>query len=116
MLQSFNLPIWLYPAPVDFRKQMDGLVTLVADHLSMNPASGQMFVFRNRHQNKIKILWWDRNGFWLCYRRLEQGRFTFPPVRDQVIDLTRDQLNWLLSGLDCLKYPVFPEMDPSNFY
>ena len=94
---------------------MDGLIMLVADQLEMNPASGQLFVFRNRQQNKIKILWWDRNGFWLCYRRLEKGKFVFPCVRNQVIELTRDQLNWLLSGLDCLKQPHFPEVKAVNF-
>lgn len=65
MLFSFANPIWLYPKPVDFRKQMDGLVMLVADHLNLNPLTGQLFLFRNRESNKIKLLWWDRNGFWL---------------------------------------------------
>ncbi len=46
----------------------------VADHLKLNPTSGQIFLFRNRHANKIKLLWWERNGFWLCYKRLEQGK------------------------------------------
>ena len=58
---------------------MDGLIMLVADHLKLNPTSGQLFLFRNRHANKIKVLWWERNGFWLCYKRLEQGRLKFPP-------------------------------------
>jgi len=53
---------------------MDGLVMLVADHLELNPTSGQLFLFRNRHANKIKMLWWERNVFWLCYRRLEKGK------------------------------------------
>jgi IS66 Orf2 like protein len=60
---TFNSTIWLYPQPIDFRKQIDGLVLLVADHLHLNPTSGQMFLFRNQSASKIKILWWDKNGF-----------------------------------------------------
>lgn len=116
MLLSFNAPIWLYPMPIDFRKQTDGLVMLVADHLQLNPASGQLFLFRNRTANKIKVLWWDRNGFWLFYKRLEKGHFQFPSLSDKVIELTRDQLGWLLSGLDCMKYALLPEVHATNFY
>jgi len=103
MLLTFNEDIWLYPKPIDFRKQIDGIVILVADHLQLNPASGQLFLFRNRHANKIKILWWDKNGFWLYYKRLEKGRLKFPHIVDQALELIRDQLSWLLSGLDCMK-------------
>ena len=116
MLLSFNAPIWLYPQSIDFRRQMDGLIILVADHLQMNPASGQLFLFRNRTANKIKLLWWDRNGFWLFYKRLEKGHFQFPLLSEQVIELTRDQLGWLLSGLDCMKQISLPDVHATNFY
>jgi len=116
MLLSFNAPIWFYPQPIDFRKQMDGLIILVADHLQMNPTSGQLFLFRNRTANKIKLLWWDRNGFWLFYKRLEKGHFKFPELSQQALELTHDQLGWLLSGLDCLKYPLLPEVHAKNFF
>jgi len=116
MLWSFNTVIWLYPKPVDFRKQMDGLVMLVADHLKLTPTSGQLFLFRNRHANKIKLLWWDRNGFWLCYKRLEQGRLIFPGISDTAMQLTTDQFSWLLSGLDFAKQRLLPEVKATNFY
>lgn len=116
MLSSFVTPIWLYPQPIDFRKQIDGLVLLIADHLQLNPASGQLFLFRNRYANKIKILWWDRNGFWLCYKRLEKGRLKFPSSGEEILELTRDQLSWLLSGLDYAKQQQLPEIKPANFY
>lgn len=116
MLPSMNGPIWVHPKPIDFRKQIDGLVVLVADHLKLNPTSGQLFLFRDRTAKKVKILWWDRNGFWLFYKRLEQGRLKFPISKDNIIELTRDQLNWLLSGLDCLSHPLLPEVKASNFY
>lgn len=116
MVLSFNAPIWLYPNPIDFRKQTDGLIILVADHLQMNPASGQLFLFRSRSANKIKMLWWDRNGFWLFYKRLEKGKFQFPEKNDQALELTRDQFNWLLSGLNCLEHTLFPEIKATNFF
>lgn len=116
MLPSFNGNIWLYPNPIDFRRQIDGLVILIADHLQMNPSSGQLFLFRNRQANKIKMLWWDRNGFWLCYKRLEKGKLKFPPMIDQVLELTRDQFSWLLSGLDYMKQHALPEVKATHFY
>lgn len=116
MFLSINVPIWLYPKPIDFRKQIDGLVLLIADHLVLNPASGQLFLFRNKGANKIKLLWWDSNGFWLCYKRLEKGRLIFPRVCDQVLELTRDQLSWLLSGLDYLKQTMLPKLSPTQFF
>lgn len=116
MLLPFNTAIWLHPHPIDFRKQMDGLVILVADHLKLNPISGQMFLFRNRTANKIKILWWDKNGFWLCYKRFEEGKLKFPQVSDTVLELSKEQLEWLLSGLDFQKYPSLPKVTATNFY
>lgn len=116
MWLSFSAPIWFYPQSIDFRKQIDGLVLLVADHLQLNPSSGQLFLFRNRSSNKVKLLWWDRNGFWLFYKRLEKGRFIFPPLSEGALELSRDQLCWLLSGLDCLRQPMLPEVKATNFY
>ena len=116
MFAPFNAQIWLYPKPIDFRKQIDGIVMLIADHLQLDPTSGQLFLFRNSSANKIKILWWDRNGFWLCYKRLEQGRLKFPGVADSVMSLTTDQMGWLLSGLDLVRYALLPEVKATNFY
>lgn len=115
LLLSFSAPIWFYPQPIDFRKQMDGIVMFIADHLQMNPASGQLFIFRNRSRNKLKMLWWDRNGFWLFYRRLEKGLFQLPQS-SEALELTRDQLSWLLSGLNCINQVSFPEVKAKNFY
>lgn len=116
MFLTFNAPIWFYPQPIDFRKQIDGLVTLVADHLQLSPTSGQLFLFRNRSANKLKMLWWDRNGFWLCYKRLEKGKLKFPEIVDQALELTRDQCSWLLSGLDCMQQVLLPEVTATKFY
>jgi transposase len=116
MFLTFTAAIWLHPQPVDFRKQLDGLIMLVSDHLELNPTSGQLFIFRSRTNNKIKMLWWDRNGFWLFYKRLEKGRFQFPPINSKTVEITRDQLSWLLSGLECMKQPLLPEVKAKNFF
>lgn len=116
MLLTFNTTIWLYPQPVDFRNQIDGLVMLISDHLKLNPTSGQLFVFRNRTANKLKILWWDRNGFWLCYKRLEKGKLIFPSISDKSIELTRDQMSWLLSGLDFTRQIQLPDVKATHFF
>jgi len=116
MLFGMNNEIWLYPSPIDFRKQIDSLILLVSDHFQLNPTSGHMFLFRDRSGKKIKILWWDRNGFWLLYKRLEEGRLKFPPASENVIELTRDQLGWLLTGLDCLHHRLLPEVKASHFF
>jgi transposase len=116
MFMPSSTTVWLYPKPVDFRKQIDGLVMFIADHLQLDPASGQLFLFRNRHANKIKLLWWDRNGFWLCYKRIEKGRLKFPGINDKAMLLTPDQLTWLLSGLDFTKHELLPEVKATNFY
>ena len=116
MFFTLSEPIWFHPKPVDFRKQIDGLITLVADHLKMNPTSGQLFLFRDRTGKKIKILWWDKNGFWLFYKRMEKGQMKFPSRDEAAMTLTRDQLSWLLSGLDCMSHTLLPEIKASNFY
>ena len=116
MQLSYKTPIWFYPEPVDFRKQIDGLSVLVADHLSLKPTSGELFIFRNRSAKKIKLLWYDENGFWLCYKRLERGRLRFPDQYGEVMELTRDQLSWLLSGLDFTNQTPLPRVSASYFY
>lgn len=116
MFFTMNEPIWFCPVTIDFRKQIDGLIMLVSDHLLLNPTSGQLFLFRDRTGKKIKILWWDKNGFWLFYKRLEKGKLIFPRSSEKAMALTRDQFSWLLSGLDCLTNTLLPEVKASNFY
>lgn len=113
---GFSNKIWLYNKPVDFRKQIDGLVLLVSDQLQDNPTSGQLFVFKNRARNKIKLLWWDKTGFFLIYKRLEKGRFKFPNTSDLKWSLSRDELSWLLSGLDIIQHKQLPSVTATNFY
>lgn len=110
------MPIWFYTAPVDFRKQIDGLVIIISDKLEKDPTTGQLFIFRNRTADKIKLLCYDRNGFWLTYKRLEKGKFKYPAQMDETLELTRDQLGWLLSGLDFRQQKSLPLYEAKRFY
>ena len=116
MIFSYNQPIWFYPEVVDFRKQIDTLVTLVSSCLELNPMSGQLFIFRNRTGNKLKLLWSDAHGFWLCYRRLEKGRFKLPRKGEKVMEFSRDELSWLLTGIDLTKQKSLPKTKAIYFY
>ena len=87
--------------PVDFRKGINGLSILVQEALEKNPFSEQLFVFTNRGQDKVKILYWERNGFCLWQKRLEKDLFHWPTASPQgLVTLSGQQLNWLLDGFD----------------
>ena len=116
MLFGFSEKIWLYRQQIDFRKQIDGLMLLISDCLQKDPISGQLFVFRNRLGDKIKLLWWEDNGFWLFYKRLEKGRFKFPSLDKDVWLLTKKELSWLLSGIDFTKQKKHSRIKAKYFY
>lgn len=116
MLLPFNTTVWFYRHPVDFRCQIDGLVLLVADKLKLDPTSGQLFVFRNRQADKIRLLFWDDDGFWLLYKRKEQTKFLFPSIVDDSMTLSMQQLQWLLSGLDITRYKVPEKSHFTRFF
>lgn len=98
---SNEVSVYLCKRHVDMRKSIDGLTALVEQQLCMNPFGEQVFVFCNRKRDKVKLLLWERNGFILWYKRLEKERFKWPkPINTEVIELTGQQLNWLLDGFD----------------
>lgn len=93
--------IYLCRAPVDFRKSINGLSVMVEQQFELSPFAAHLFVFCNRSRDKIKILYWERNGFCLWYKRLEQERFKWPQhLSDATVSLSVDELNWLLDGFD----------------
>jgi transposase len=112
----FSTKVWFYRTPIDFRKQIDGLVLLVSSRMQHDPCSGQLFVFRNKGCDRIKLLYYDENGFWLLYKRMERGKFIFPSIEDEALELSRDQLSWLLSGLDFSKHEELPKTKAKYFY
>ena len=78
MIGAGNVQVWVATSPVDMRKSFDGLAEVVRAFLGHDPLSGSMFVFRNRSAERVKILWWDRDGLAIYYKRLEKGTFQFP--------------------------------------
>jgi transposase len=102
--------------PTDMRKSIDGLSILVADHLSQDPFSGHAFVFSNRSRNIVKILIWDRNGFWLLQKRLEKHRFRWPASKSETMELSKAELRWLLDGLDPKSIKGHEELRYSDIY
>jgi transposase len=92
------------------RKSIDGLTAIVCAVFELDPFSSAWFVFCGKRKDRLKILRWDSNGFWLYYRRLERGRFQWPEQSDKTLSISRRQLNWLLDGLSieqaCSHRPV----------
>ena len=89
--------------PTDMRKGFDSLAALVRDHLGYDPLSGHLFVFRSRRGDRVKMLCWDRDGFTLYYRRLEEGTFRFPAATDanaRSVEVSAQELSLLLWGID----------------
>ena len=92
--------VYIALGATDMRKSINGLSILVEQAMDLNPFGGDLFVFCNRRRNMIKILYWDKNGFCLWHKRLEEHRFKWPKLPEQVLTINRKQLNWLLAGLD----------------
>ena len=93
--------VFLCIEPVDFRKSINGLSLIVEHTLSLDPFAKTLFVFINRQRNKIKILYWEKNGFCLWYKSLQKQRFQWPTDKNTTtVSLNGEQLNWLLDGFD----------------
>ena len=92
--------------PVDFRKGMDGLAALVAQLLAADPFAGDVFVFRAKRTDRIKLLLWDGSGLCLVTKRLEAAGFTWPPVQDGAVILSTSQLRMLFAGMDWTQIPA----------
>jgi transposase len=92
--------IWLACGATDMRKGFDGLAAIVQLQLAEDPFSGQLFVFRGRRGDRVKLLWWDGDGLCLFSKRLERGAFVWPHAESGVVHLSRAQLSMLLEGID----------------
>ena len=106
MLSGLSRPIYVATTPVDMRKSFDGLAAIVKNGFKKNPLDGTFFVFINRSADRLKILYWDRDGYALWYKRLEAGRFRLPVTLtgngDPVVLVSAAQLAMLLEGIEAL--------------
>lgn len=107
-----GLKVYLHREAIDFRTGLNGLAILVEQALGLDPFAKAVYVFRNRRRDRVKILAWDRNGFWLMMKRLEErDRFSWPDVAT-VPTLTVEDLHWLLDGIDL----TVVRKHPQRFY
>ena len=101
MRPAEGVSVYLCRQPVDFRKSIDGLSAVVEQSLGLDPFGDPLFVFVNRRRDKIKVLYWERSGFVLWYKRLEKARFPWPESDGgPTLTLSGWELNWLLDGID----------------
>jgi transposase len=97
---SAAVRVYLAKDPADMRKSFDGLFALVAGPLALDPLSGHLFVFLNKRRDRIKVLYWDRDGLAVWAKRLERGTFRVPQARAGHVEMTTAELAALLAGID----------------
>jgi transposase len=106
--------VFLCTAPADMRKGFDSLAALVRDYLGNDPLSGHLFLFVSRGRDRLKLLYWDSDGYALWYKRLEQGTFRVPAVKsaDPGVELRASELAMLLEGIDLKSLRRGPRFRP----
>ena len=91
--------VYLACGETDMRRQINGLSAIVQETLGLDPFGAAMYVFCNSRRNRIKLLWWDQNGFWMYLKRLDKGRFKWPKTGEaSTMQLTPEELDHLLQG------------------
>ena len=106
-----GMKLYCYLAPVDMRKSIDGL-NIVVSAVSYQDREKHLYVFRNKQCNKVKIVFWDRNGYVMYYKRLERRHFKFPRNKEGQMEITELQLKGLLTGLE---FELLTEFDDYHF-
>jgi transposase len=94
------MKVFLANEPLDMRKSFQGTAAVIQGQFNRQPNTGHLFVFHNRGKDKIKIFYWDRNGFVQWYKQLEQGCFRFPNQTQKLYEISVSDLTLLLEGID----------------
>ena len=106
-----NCKVYLACGATDLRKSIDGLALIVSESFALDLFSDALFVFCNKSKTKIKILHWERNGFWLYYKRLEKGTFAWPKESDDSVkEITARELRWMLDGISIEQKSRFKDL------
>jgi transposase len=108
--------VYVAEKPVDMRKAINGLAALVSDCFTTAVNDGSVYVFYNRDCDRVKCLFWNKNGFVLYHKRLERGRFKFGKNNIASYLITHQQLDWLLAGLDFKLMDEFPMLDFTHYF
>jgi transposase len=110
-----DVKIFVSTNPIDARKSIDGLASLVQEN-NFNLQSGHLFLFFNKARDKVKCVYWDRNGFVLHYKRLEKHKFVIPKLHPSThLEITETQLQGLLAGLDFMLMAQFSEINYAQY-
>lgn len=113
---SKDIKVYVASTAIDFRKAINGLVLLVMENFNAPVNNGDVYVFYNRNYDRIKCIYWDKNGFVLYQKRLERGRFKFGKENNSHYMISQQQLDWLCAGLDFQLMSEFPMLDFSNYF
>lgn len=109
--------IYVSLSPIDMRKSIDSLSIVVVEEFRNDPQSGHLFIFFNRNRDKVKIVYWDKNGFVLHYKRMEKHRFVVPKLIDRMhLVITETQLHGLLAGLNFEIMGDFNDIDYDKIF
>lgn len=103
MMPRRGVAIFAATEPVDMRRSFDGLAANARDHLQQDPAGGALFLFVNRDRDRLKALWWDRNGYCILYKRLERGAFRLPSALapgERSVRIGAEELAKILEGIE----------------
>ncbi len=106
---SADLCVYLHREPIDFRAGINSLAILVEQSMGLDPMARAVYAFCNRRRNRVKLLLYDRSGFLMVLKRLEEDRFFWPRGEQAVLTLTTEQLHWLLDGIDLAAVHRHPE-------
>lgn len=104
--------VYIASKPIDFRCGINTLSALITDHFTFDPYDKSLYIFTNNRRDRIKCLLYDGTGFWLLYKVLNEGRFSWTVNREGMVSITSEQLEWLLSGLSVDSGTVFREYHP----
>lgn len=107
--------IYIITGATDMRKSIDGLMSIILHTYEMDPYSNALFLFCGRRKDRIKALLYEKNGFMLLYKRLESGSYQWPKNKEEVRQLDRRQLRWLLEGLSIEQPKAFGEIKKRDF-
>ncbi len=112
-----GIQIYVSLSAIDMRKSIDSLSALVLQEFNQNPQCGHLFIFFNRYRDKVKVIFWDRNGYALHYKRMEKHRFVVPSINNQSqMVITETQLNGLLAGLNFEIMGDFTEIEYDKIF
>jgi transposase len=89
--------------PTDLRKSIDGYALIIQEKFNLSPFNESLYLFCNKKKDKIKIIHYEENGFWLYYKRLEEGKFRWPKDTDELVTIDQRQFRWLLEGLSIVQ-------------